>query len=152
MDCGPLVQANNVQANNLQANNPSVREMQPAQSFDLGRPGPQIYPQLPLHESPLSEYWHVLRKRKWLILGCLATIFSLVAIASLRLPKVYEASGKIAINKPDNSLNFQNTATFSLDYYDPSELETQVKILQSDDLALEVIRALNLDRRPEFGG
>ncbi len=143
MDFGPLVQANN----------PTVREIQPAQNLDLGRlAGPQFYPQLPSHDSPISDYWNVLRKHKWTVLGCLATIFSLVAIASLRMPKVYEASGKIAINKPDNSLNFQNTATFSLDYYDPSELETQVKILQSDDLALEVIRSLNLDRRPEFGG
>ena len=71
-------------------------------------------------------------KRKWIVLACLATIFSLVAIASLRMTKVYEASGTIAINKPDNTLNFQNSATFSLDYYDPSELETEVKILQSD--------------------
>jgi polysaccharide biosynthesis transport protein len=143
MDFGPLVQANN----------PTVREIQPANSLDTGRlPGLPIYPQLPSQESAISDYLNVLRKHKWTILGCLATIFSLVAIASLRMPKVYEASGKIAINKPDNSLNFQNTATFNLDYYDPSELETQVKILQSDDLALEVIRTLNLDRRPEFGG
>ena len=54
---------------------------------------------------------------------------------------MYEASGTIAINKPDTSLNLQNPATFSLDYYDPSELETEVKKLQSDRLALEVIRA-----------
>jgi succinoglycan biosynthesis transport protein ExoP len=144
MDFGPLVQANN----------PTVREMQPPQGLDFGRPtGQQIYPQqLPSHESAVSEYWHVLRKRKWYIVGCLASIFSLVAIASLRMPKIYEATGTIAINKPDSSLNLQNNATFSLDYYDPSELETEVKILQSDRLALEVIRDLNLDRMPEFGG
>src|SRR5579862_6825865 len=144
MDFGPLVSANN----------PIVREMQPAQALDLGRPGaPQIYPQLlPSHESAVGEYLRVLVKRKWLVLTCLATIFSLVAIASLRMTKIYEASGTIAINKPDNNLNFQNSATFSLDYYDPTELETEVKILQSDLLALEVIRELNLDRRPEFGG
>ena len=143
MDFGPLVQANNQ----------TVREIQPAQGFDLGRPaGPQIYPQLPSHESAIGEYWHVLRKRKWYVVGCLATIFSVVLIASLRMPKIYEAGGTIAINKADTSLNFQNNATFSLDYYDPSELETEVKILQSDVLALEVIRSLNLDQRPEFGG
>lgn len=143
MDFGPLVQANNQ----------VVREMQPAPGLDLGRPGvPQIYPQLPSQESAIGEYLRVLVKRKWIILGCLATIFSVVAIASLRTTKVYEAGGTIAINKPDNSLSFQNTATFSLDYYDPSELETEVKILQSDVLALEVIRELNLDRRPDAEG
>jgi succinoglycan biosynthesis transport protein ExoP len=143
MDFGPLVPAGN----------PTVREIQPTPGLDLGRPaGPPIYPQTPNHESAIGEYWHVLRKHWWIIAACVATIFSVVAIASLRMPKIYEAGGTIAINKPDNSLNFQNTATFSLDYYDPSELETEVKILQSDVLALEVIRSLNLDQRPEYGG
>jgi capsular exopolysaccharide synthesis family protein len=140
MDFGPLVQANS----------PVLREIQPAPGVDLGRPGtPQIYPQLPSHESAIGEYFRVLIKRKWLIVGCLVTIFSLVAIASLRMTKIYEASGTIAVNKPDNSLSFQNNTTFSLDYYDPSELETEVQILKSDALALEVIRELNLDRRSD---
>ncbi|HTS35708.1 MAG TPA: polysaccharide biosynthesis tyrosine autokinase [Candidatus Solibacter sp.] len=143
MEFGPLVPANN----------PVVREMQPAAGFELGRPSvPPIYPQLPSHESVVGEYLRVLIKRKWIVLGCLGTIFSLVAIASLRMTKVYEARGTIVINKPDNSLNFQNSTTFSLDYYDPSELETEVNILQSDVLALEVIRELNLDHQPGFGG
>src|SRR5215831_18313646 len=143
MDFGPLVSANN----------PVVREMQPAQALDAGRPaGPQIYPQLPTHESAIGEYFRVLIKRRWLVLGCLATIFSVVAIASLRMTKVYEAGGTIVINKPDTSLNFQNSATFSLDYFDPTELDTEVKVLQSDLLAMQVIRELNLDRRPEYSG
>jgi polysaccharide biosynthesis transport protein len=142
MDFGSLVQANH-----------PIREIQPAAGMDLGRPGvPQFYPPLPSHESTVGEYFRVLLKRKWIVLGCVATIFSVVAIATLRTTKVYEASGTIAINKPDNSLNFQNAATFNFDYYDPSELETEVRILQSDVLALEVIRELNLDRRPDMGG
>jgi capsular exopolysaccharide synthesis family protein len=127
--------------------------MQPTPAFDLGRAaGPQIYPQLTPHESGLGEYVRVLIKRKWIVIACLATIFSVVAIASLKMTPVYEAGGTIAINKPDTSLNFQNSATFSLDYFDPTELETEVKILQSDQLALQVIHELNLDRRPDFGG
>jgi polysaccharide biosynthesis transport protein len=143
MDFGPLVQANNQ----------IVREMHPSQGFDPGRGVvPPVYPQLPPHESAAGEYVRVLIKRKWIVLGCLLTIFSVVTIASLKMTPVYEASGTIAINKPDTSLNFQNSATFSLDYFDPTELETEVKILQSDLLALQVIRELNLDRRPDFGG
>jgi capsular exopolysaccharide synthesis family protein len=65
---------------------------------------------------------------------------------------IYEASGTIEINKPDANLNFQNSATFNLDYYDPTELETELKILQSDLLATQVIRELNLDRGPELNG
>ena len=143
MDFGPLVQANSQ----------IVREMQPSPGFDQGRQAvPHMFPQLPPHESAAGEYVRVLIKRKWIVLGCLFTIFSVVTIASLKMTPVYEAGGTIAINKPDTTLNFQNSASFSLDYFDPTELETEVKILQSDLLALQVIRELNLDRRPEFGG
>jgi polysaccharide biosynthesis transport protein len=134
----------------VQANSPLVRELQPNPGLDPGRS--PIYPELTPHDSALGEYVRVLIKRKWIVVTCLASIFSIVAIASLRMTKIYEANGTIEINKPDASLNFQNSATFSLDYYDPTELETEIKILQSDLLALQVIRELNLDRRPEFGG
>src|SRR5271166_5070302 len=142
MDSGPLVPSP-----------PTIREMQPL-AVDLGKAtGPRIYPELLSQESALGEYVRVLVKRKWTVLACLVTIFSLVAIASLKMTPVYEASGSIAINKPDSGLvNFNNSPTFSVDYYDPTEMETEVKILQSDLLALQVVKELALDRRPEFGG
>jgi len=140
VDFGPIVQANSQ----------IVREIQPNQGFDPGRP--QIYPELTPRDSALGEYVRVLIKRKWIVVGCLATIFSVVAIASLKMTPIYEASGTVQINKPDTSLNFQNSASFSLDYYDPTELDTEIKILQSDLLALQVIRELNLDHRSDLGG
>lgn len=141
MDSGPLAPLSNG----------TVRELQPSQILDVGRPLSQhVYADMPSTESTATEYFRILVKRKWVILGCFATIFSVVAIASLKTTPVYEASGTIAINKPDTTLNFQGSTTFNLDYYDPSELDTEVKILQSDLLALQVIRELNLDRRPEM--
>jgi polysaccharide biosynthesis transport protein len=139
MDSGPLVPANSSM----------VRDLQPVEQGSLA--GFPTYPQLPAHESAVGEYIRILIKRKWIVVSVLATIFSVVAIASLKMTPIYEASGTIAINKPDTTLNFQNQATFSLDYYDPTELETEIKILQSDLLALQVIRELNLDRRTESG-
>jgi capsular exopolysaccharide synthesis family protein len=127
--------------------------VQQAQGFDSGRPaGPPLYPDLPSHDSAVGEYFRVLMKRKWSVIGCFATIFSVVAIASLRMTPIYEASGTIEVNKPDASLNIQNSPVYNFDYYDPTELETELKILQSDLLALQVIRELNLDRRAELGG
>jgi succinoglycan biosynthesis transport protein ExoP len=142
MDSGPLVPSA-----------PDIREVPPL-GADYGKPaGPRVYPELLSHESALGEYIRVLAKRKWTVLACLLTIFSLVAIASLKMTPVYEASGSIAINKPDSGLvNFNNSPTFSVEYYDPTEMETEVKILQSDLLALQVVKELALDRRPEYGG
>src|SRR5947209_15463059 len=146
MESGPLVQVNNPQANNA-----LIREMQPAAGLDLGRQVvPRLYPDLPAQESALGEYLRVLIKRKWIVLSCLATIFAVVAIASLKMTPVYEANGSIAINKPDSTLNFKDSATFSLDAYDPTEMETEVRILQSDLLSLQVIKELNLDRQQGF--
>ncbi len=77
MDSGPLVPST-----------PIIREMQPLSS-DLGKStGPRVYPELLSQESALGEYIRVLMKRKWTILACLVTIFSLVAIASLKMTPV----------------------------------------------------------------
>src|SRR5437588_1805342 len=142
MDSGPLIQANNE----------IVREMQPASGLEFSGPmGPRVYPEIPSHDSAIGDYLRVLVKRKWIVLSCLVTIFAVVAIASLKMTPVYDASGSIAINKPDSTLNFKDAASFSLDYYDPTEIETEVKILQSDLLALQVIKELNLDRRAGVG-
>lgn len=143
MDFGPLIPANSG----------GVREIQPSPGLELGKPGgPRFYPDLPSQESAIADSIRILIKRKWTVVICLVSIFSVVAIASLRMTPIYEASGTIEINKPDTTLNFQNSATFSVDYYDPTELETELKILQSDLLATQVIRELNLDRRAEIAG
>ena len=144
MDSGPLVKANASM----------IREVQPASPFDFHGTAPPLHPWIQPQESPLREYLRVLIKRKWTVLGCLATIFTVVAIASLKMVPIYEAAGSIAINKPDSSLvNFKDSAGGSVDYSDPTtDMDTEVAILQSDLLALQVIKTLNLDKMPEFGG
>lgn len=143
MGVGPLVPANNS----------TVREIQPTPGLDLSRSsGAPFYSDLPAQDSALGESFRVLVKRKWVVIISLVTIFSVVAIASLKMTPIYEAAGTIEINKPDTSLAFQNSGSFSVDYYDPTELETELKILQSDLLATQVIRELNLDHRSEPAG
>ena len=76
-----------------------------------------------------------------------------VAVASLRQTPVYDAVGRIAVNKADSNLIAFKDSTPGTDYvYEQSDLDTEVRILQSDLMALQVIRQLNLDKRPEFGG
>jgi exopolysaccharide transport family protein len=131
----------------------ALRELQPTEPAEIFKPaGSALYNTLPAQESTLREYLRVLIKRKWLVIGCVVGIFAVVAIASLRQTPVYEAVGQIVVNKADsNVITFKDSVPV-VDYYDQSDLDTEVRILQSDLLALQVIRQLNLDKRPEFGG
>ena len=144
MDSGPLVPANAQ----------SLRDGQSPYALDINRPtGTNFYPAPSTQDSILREYLRVLIKRKWVVVFSLALIFALVAIATLRSTRIYEASGSIAINKADPAIvNFKNDGNGSADFYDPSDLDTEVSILRSDLLALQVIKQLNLEKRPEFGG
>jgi polysaccharide biosynthesis transport protein len=134
-------------------NGEPLRELQPIEPTELFKPGGSaLYNALPAQESTLREYLRVLIKRKWLVVGCVVGIFAIVAIASLRQTPVYEAVGQIVVNKADsNVITFKDSMPV-VDYYDQSDLDTEVRILQSDLLALQVVRQLNLDKRPEFGG
>jgi succinoglycan biosynthesis transport protein ExoP len=143
MDSGPLIQTNGQ----------ILRDISSVFPVEVGRqPGLGGYPPLVPQESVLREYLRVLIKHKWAILSCVALIFGSVLIATLRSTPIYEAVGSIAINKPDPVLNFRDSNNAGMDYYDPTDLDTEVRILRSDLLALQVIRQLNLDQQPQFGG
>ena len=142
MTSGPLVSRNNDE----------LGEFRPSQGTELLRPlGSALYNVLPAQESSLREYLRVLIKRKWLVISCVVGIFAVVAVASLRETPIYEAYGQIAVNKSDSNLITFKDNVQVVDY-DPNDLDTEVHIIQSDLLALQVIRQLNLDKRPEFGG
>ncbi|HEX3352460.1 MAG TPA: polysaccharide biosynthesis tyrosine autokinase [Terriglobales bacterium] len=145
MDSGPLIPVNGQVLRDVSADLP----------IEMNRLlGSSAYSGLPLQDSALREYVRVLIKRKWLVLGCVAVIFGVVALATMRSTRIYDATGSIAINKNESALlNFKDSPNGAgSDYYDPTDLDTEVRILKSDLLALQVIRQLNLDKQPEFGG
>jgi succinoglycan biosynthesis transport protein ExoP len=144
MSLGPLLPRNDA---------PRGNDGLPLAQAEFLRPiGSALYSALPSQDSTLREYIRVLIKRKWMVLSVVAGIFMAVAVASLRQTPVYEAVGTIVVNKADpNLITFKDSMPV-VDYYDQSDLDTEVRILQSDLMALQVIRQLNLDKRPEFGG
>jgi succinoglycan biosynthesis transport protein ExoP len=143
MDLGPLVPVNGQ----------ILRELHPSFPTDFNRNAtPGSYPGAPTQDSLLREYARVLIKRKWIVITSLTLVLAVVTISTLRSIPIYEAVGSIAINKMDPVAFSLKDSSNSVDYYDPTDLDTEVRILKSDLLALQVIRQLNLDRRPEFGG
>src|SRR5438876_2704845 len=144
MDSAPLIAANT----------PVLRELPSAHPVEFRRQfGFGIYNPATFQDSVVHEYLRVLIKRKWVVISSVVMIFVVVAIATLKATPVYDATGSIAINKLDPALiSFKDSPSVGPDYYDPSDLDTEVGILKSDLLTFQVIKQLNLDKRPDFGG
>jgi polysaccharide biosynthesis transport protein len=117
-------------------------------------PAPSLLPweQAP-REPHLLDYVIILRKHQWLILTFLLTVVTVVTIASFKMKPVYEASARIEVDKESqNPLRIPEEDSWDV-YMDTEDyIETQAKILQSETLALQTIRSLDLGRYPEFGG
>jgi succinoglycan biosynthesis transport protein ExoP len=117
-------------------------------------PAPSVLPwdQLP-REAHLLDYVIILRKHQWLILTFLLTVVTVVTIASFKMKPVYEAAARVEVDKESqNVLRFQDDNSYD-EYMDSEDyIETQAKILQSETLALQTIKSLDLGHYPEFGG
>jgi capsular exopolysaccharide synthesis family protein len=104
-------------------------------------------------EPHLLDYVIILRKNQWLILTFLLTVVTVVTIASFKMKPVYEATARVEVDRESqNNMQFQDQTEYD-DYIDAEDyIETQTKILQSETLALQTIKSMDLGRYPEFGG
>jgi capsular exopolysaccharide synthesis family protein len=103
----------------------------------------------------LLEYWTILRKRRWIVISVLLVSVAMAGLMTSRQKPMYSAVGRIAINR-ESAINLgTKDSQFVLDGGDSDytvDMETQIKVLQSDATSYQVIKALNLDVSPEFGG
>lgn len=103
--------------------------------------------------SHLWDYIRILSKHRWFILSTLFVVFCTVTIASFKMRPIYEAVGRIEIDKESsNILSFKDLFQMDPGWDWENYLQTQIKILQSDTLAFQVIQGAKLDRNPEFAG
>jgi polysaccharide biosynthesis transport protein len=132
----------------------AIRERKATESLAV-IPPPTVLPweQMP-REPHLLDYVIILRKHQWLILTFLLTVVTVVTIASFKMKPVYEAAARVEVDKESsqNTLPFQDENAYD-EYVDMDNyLETQTKILESETLAFQTIKSLDLARFPEFGG
>ncbi len=132
----------------------SYRERKGAEALAV-IPAPSVlsWEQMP-REPHLLDYLIILRKHQWLILTFLVTVVTVVTIASFKMKPVYEAAARVEVDKESQGmLPFQQGNGYDDEYVDMQDyVETQTKILQSETLALQTIKSLDLGRYPEFGG
>jgi succinoglycan biosynthesis transport protein ExoP len=101
----------------------------------------------------LSDYWRILQKRKWTVIVSVVIVVITAALISVRTTPIYDAMTRILISQQrSNPLNFKESNASPEDDYQQRDIETEVKILQSDTMAELVIHRLNLDAHPDFAG
>jgi capsular exopolysaccharide synthesis family protein len=104
-------------------------------------------------ERTLSDYWRILRKRKWSLIVSLVVTVTAAALISLRMTPIYDGVARVSIlSQAPSILNFKDNQQYSESIDQESLIGTQINILQSNTLALLVIRNLGLNNRPEFAG
>ncbi len=102
----------------------------------------------------LREYWRVLVKRKWTVIGVVVIVVTAALLSSLLMVPEYRSSARIEIN-PESSriLNYQDFAP-EQQGWNATDIfySTQFQILKSGALAEQVIREEGLQDQPELLG
>ncbi len=98
---------------------------------------------------PLRDYLRVLRKHRWMIITVVVVMVSVVSIFTYRMPAIYQALLRVEINGETPDLSNLRELFMTMPT-DEEFLQTQVRILQSDDLAMQTIRALHLHEKSNF--
>jgi polysaccharide biosynthesis transport protein len=106
----------------------------------------------PEQQVSFGQMWHILRKRKWFLVASIGACFGLALIFTLLSGRKYQSTSTVEFNKENSDALELNDARAgdanSMDYLVTQQ--TQVNALKGSDLALQVVKQLNLERRPEF--
>ena len=100
-------------------------------------------------EIDLLSYWHVLLKRKWLVLSILAAGVAVALLATLMTTPLYRATAVLQVEKQGAQIIQVDGIQPGDDPYgwDPEFLQTQYELIKSRSLAERVANELNLDSK-----
>ena len=98
----------------------------------------------------LAEYYYILSKHKWIIIGSLLIMVTLTMFFTFRMEPVYRATATLVIDKEQSKspltgerMDFESYVSQSLTF------NTHFKLITSRQVLEEVIRRLKLDRQDE---
>jgi capsular exopolysaccharide synthesis family protein len=104
-------------------------------------------------ERTVGDYWRILLKRKWVVVISVVVALVMGGLISARMTPIYEAATRILIAPQiATPLIFKDNNTSQATDDQQRDIDTKVKIIQSDTNAELVIHRLNLDTRAEFAG
>ena len=98
----------------------------------------------------LAEYYYILSKHKWIIIGSLIIMVTLTMFFTFRMKPVYRSTATLVIDKEQSKspltgerMDFESYVSQSLTF------NTHFKLITSRQVLEEVIRRLKLDRQDE---
>ncbi len=107
------------------------------------------------HDASFADLWQILRRRKRVLASVCGVVFALTTLFTFMSTPKYQATVSIEFNKQnadllglDEERETQSVPGGSDDY--SLTQQTQAKVLESETLALQVIKELNLERAPGF--
>src|ERR1700733_13475312 len=111
-------------------------------------------PMLPRREMTIRDLWSILSRRRSIVLGVLVFAIAAAAILFATSTRLYKGSAVIQVQKESADALSMDTMMGPESQSDAVDsnitLQTQAQILQSDSLALQVVRELNLENSPDF--
>jgi polysaccharide biosynthesis transport protein len=116
-----------------------------------GTPGPMMAVR---KEMTIQDLWGILLRRRRIVLGVLLGTIGLAGIVFAMSTRLYKGSAEIQVQKESADALSMDTMMGPESQSDAIEsninLQTQASILQSDSLALQVIKELDLEKSPDF--
>ena len=106
----------------------------------------------PNDQISIMQFWRVLQKRRWLVLGSLAFVVLLAMAFSLILPKRYDASARLLLDLDGNDDLSLERVVMPMGLDLNTKLETQIRIVESNTIAISVIKQLGLHHQKDFAG
>jgi capsular exopolysaccharide synthesis family protein len=111
-------------------------------------------PEMPgSEELSLDEIWRTIFKRKLAVVCFTVAAFTLAVLYTFLKTPVYESVARLQIDPTRSSAGLDDLLKEKLGSGDSSsELVTEVKILQSNGLAAQTVKALSLAKNADFAG
>jgi len=133
-------------------NSPREIVLRPA---PLAQTSPRMVPALPAEkELTIQDLWGVCSRQRAVILGAVVLCLAAAIAYCATTTRLYKATSQIQVQKESADglgLANSNGATGDADALDANiTLQTQAQVLQSDSLALQVIKQLNLEQNSDF--
>jgi capsular exopolysaccharide synthesis family protein len=103
----------------------------------------------------LGNLWRTIQDRRRTIAAFTLVVVVVVMAVSLLMKPQYEAVARVVFHRENDSgvLGFKVVDTSLLeDPEDRAAIDTQIGLLQTDALAMQVIKNLHLDKDPKFAG